>query len=151
MTVPLPLLPSTRPRGRRRAGSAGRAAGALLGLLALSAHLLLPLVYTCRTYRSLFLDAPASCCAAKPCCAAGPAREDAGSWRHDGVDCPFCKAASPFRHANASRGPAPTWRGTQLEVRLPPPLRSVPSAPPDLTSSSPRSPPADSGTSEPIV
>ena len=42
--------------------------GIVASLLALSAHLILPLVYTCRTYRSLLLNEPASCCANRVSC-----------------------------------------------------------------------------------
>jgi len=125
--------------------SPGRRLGVALALLALSAHLVLPLFYTCRTYRTLFLGPVPACCAGKAGSASSPAcRSDAATLAASpgqGRGCPYCKAASPFRHADfspmasAPGGSAPLWA---IAVETP---NSLPAFPPDLTSASPRAPP----------
>jgi len=115
---------------------------AALAFMALSAHLLLPLVVTCRTYRSLTLNAPPPCCAGKMACHAagpGPAPE---TLRKDGVDCPFCKAASPFRHANPSTVFVLAAHSVPLVETASSTPVSVLLAEPDLTAASPRAPPS---------
>lgn len=115
-----------------------------LGFLALSAHLLLPLVVTCRTYRSLTLDAAPPCCASKMACRPAATESAPETLRKDGVDCPYCKAASPFRHASPSTTFRLSAQATPLVERAHRiPASAFPSAP-DITSASPRAPPPSS-------
>ena len=127
-------------------GPSRRRLGVAIALLALSAHLVLPLFYTCRTYRTLFLGPVPACCAGKAGAAPSQACRSAAATLaaspEEGRGCPYCKAASPFRHADfspmasAPGGSAPLCAAA---VRTP---HSIPAFPPDLTSASPRAPPA---------
>ncbi len=135
---------------RSRSGPAGaglrprgaRAWGLFLAAAALAAHLFLPLVLTCRTYRSLALNQVPACCAGKAACGNPGQGGEVPSLRSDGVRCPYCRAASPFRHAS----PAPAFVLAVVSAPLRRTAPVVPASaalpPPSLTAASPRAPPA---------
>lgn len=124
-----------RPRGARWWGLA-------LAATALSVHLFLPLVLTCRTYRSLALNEVPACCADTAACGNPGQGGEVPSLRSEGVRCPYCRAASPFRHAS----PAPAFVLTVVSAPLCRTAPVVPASaalpPPSLTAASPRAPPA---------
>ena len=136
------LFPFADKARRRSPGGRGpprlRLLAVGLALLALSATLLMPLVVVCRTYKSLSLGDVPSCCASKKSCspAAGTASIGTGE-----VNCPYCKAAAPFRHAHPQWTPHFLAQWVQLHTESPVPPRSHPGSPPDLIGSQPRAPP----------
>ncbi len=140
-----PLCWSERPSaGPRRAAPPFSRLASSAAFLALTAHLFLPFAVTCRTYRSLTLNAPPSCCAGKTACGAGARGAIPDTLGREGVDCPFCKVASPFRHASplAPFAIAPQWAPV-VPVAAPVPDSHLPPKP-DLTSAAPRAPPIPS-------
>ena len=57
------------------------------------------------------------------------------------VNCPYCNAAAPFRHAHPQWTPTFHARWAQLHADTPVHPRSHPGSPPDLTCAPPRAPP----------
>ncbi|MBI5439594.1 MAG: hypothetical protein HY900_00105 [Deltaproteobacteria bacterium] len=119
------------PLAGRRPGAGPRFAG-FLGLVALSAHLLLPLVYTCQSYRTRVH----SCCSARPI----PVLALEGSGQEERHPCPFCSALSPFKHARYASLSfvSPQERRGLRPLTLPPDFLAPPE---ELTSNPPRAPP----------
>ncbi|MDF1554552.1 MAG: hypothetical protein P1P84_15885 [Deferrisomatales bacterium] len=121
-----------------RGAPRSRIFGVGLALLALAATVLMPLVVVCRTYKALSLGEVPPCCSGKKSCAPEPGADSIGTGE---VDCPYCKAAAPFRHAHPQWTPTFLAKWTQLHTEAPVLPRSHPGAPPDLIDSQPRAPP----------
>jgi hypothetical protein len=112
----------------------GRRLVTVLGVLALSAHLILPLVYTCRSYKKAGV---------RSCCAAGTGASFAqkGGEAPRANSCPYCTMLSPLKHAGCASPPPVSPRVEVVHPRSVLRLRFI-SPQKELTANLARAPPS---------
>lgn len=131
MPLLCPPRPSSGTTGGPRSPRTMLRLAAVLGLLSLSAYLVLPLLYTCRTYRIRIH----SCCGARPI----PSFARSGGHGAASAPCPFCSVLSPLKHGrHSTHSPWPMVCGIVLEAE---PIYSSPDAAQRPTPHRARAPP----------